>query len=478
MNSKIVPIVLCGGSGSRLWPSSRLSMPKQYLALNPEINNTFLQNTVLRLNGLNNLENPIVICNEEHKFIAADQLRQINIKAKSILLEPFGRNTAPAIALAALRILEDGNDSLLLVVPSDHKVDQPEIFLKIIEAAKLHAYEGKLIAFGINPRSPETGYGYIQSEKPLISNSCEGEKIEKFIEKPPSEIARNLIKDSKYSWNSGIYLFKASTIINQLKKFSPEVIKYCEAAMKERKKDLYFENINKKEFSQCPNISIDNSVMEKTNLGIVFSLEIGWSDIGGWKSYWENSSKDKNGNSVQGNAIAISTKNCLLKSEKRLVVGLGIEDMLVIETNDAVLISKKSYSEKVKDLVNSLKDKKKKEGAEHTKGYRPWGNYIVIEEGPKWKVKKIEVNPNASLSLQMHKHRSEHWVIVSGIAKITIDDKTFELNPNESCFVPKEKKHRLANPSTSPLIIFEVQIGTYLEEDDIYRYDDNYGRKI
>ena len=392
------------------------------------------------------------------------------------MLEPFGRNTAPAVALAALHCLDE--DPLLLVMPSDHKIFDISSFLRAVESAKIFAEEGNLLTFGISPNNPETGYGYIKSKKPLIKNGLKGEEIEEFIEKPSKEIAEKLIKSDYYYWNSGIYLFKASTIINEIEKYSPDIISSCRNALKYKTKDLYFEKIDKESFQSCPNISIDNAVMEKTRLGIVFSLDVGWSDIGGWKSFWENSVKDENGNALFGNAIGISAKNNLIRSEKRLVLGLGIEDLIIVETNDAILVSKKDHSENVKGIVDLLKKKGKKESVEHTKGYRPWGNYITIEEGAQWKVKKIEVNPGGSLSLQMHKFRSEHWVIVSGVAQINIDDKIFNLKPNESCYVPKGKKHRLSNQSTETLIVIEVQIGEYLEEDDIYRYDDKYGRSL
>ncbi len=476
MSRKLVPVVLCGGSGSRLWPISRASFPKQYLSMDPKIEDSFLQLTLKRLKGLAKSENPIILCNEEHRFITAEQLRKIKVKPKSIILEPFGKNTAPAVALAALNCLDE--DPLLLVMPSDHKIFDISSFLRTVESAKKYAEADNLLTFGISPNNPETGYGYIKSKKPLIKNGLKGEKIEEFIEKPSKEIAEKLIQSDYYNWNSGIYLFKASTIINEIEKYSPDIISSCRNALKYKTKDLYFEKIDKESFQSCPNISIDNAVMEKTRLGIVFSLDVGWSDIGGWKSFWENSVKDENGNALFGNAIGISAKNNLIRSEKRLVLGLGIEDLIIVETNDAILVSKKDHSENVKGIVDLLKKKGKKESVEHTKGYRPWGNYITIEEGAQWKVKKIEVNPGGSLSLQMHKFRSEHWVIVSGVAQINIDDKIFNLKPNESCYVPKGKKHRLSNQSTETLIVIEVQIGEYLEEDDIYRYDDKYGRSL
>lgn len=476
MSRKLVPVVLCGGSGSRLWPISRASFPKQYLSMDPKIEDSFLQLTLKRLKGLAKSENPIILCNEEHRFITAEQLRKIKVKPKSIILEPFGKNTAPAVALAALNCLDE--DPLLLVMPSDHKIFDISSFLRTVESAKKYAEADNLLTFGISPNNPETGYGYIKSKKPLIKNGLKGEEIEEFIEKPSKEIAEKLIQSDYYNWNSGIYLFKASTIINEIEKYSPDIISSCRNALKYKTKDLYFEKIDKESFQSCPNISIDNAVMEKTRLGIVFSLDVGWSDIGGWKSFWENSVKDENGNALFGNAIGISAKNNLIRSEKRLVLGLGIEDLIIVETNDAILVSKKDHSENVKGIVDLLKKKGKKESVEHTKGYRPWGNYITIEEGAQWKVKKIEVNPGGSLSLQMHKFRSEHWVIVSGVAQINIEDKIFNLKPNESCYVPKGKKHRLSNQSTETLIVIEVQIGEYLEEDDIYRYDDKYGRSL
>ena len=473
---EILPVVLCGGTGSRLWPLSRSCHPKQYLAIKREDKFSFLQITLNRLKKIKKTSNPIVICSDENRFITGEQLRELDITPHSIILEPCRRNTAPAIAIAALKAIEDGTDPILLILPSDHSIENEQKFADAISKAKIFAEKGNLVTFGIVPTSAETGYGYIKaSENPVTPNNTVY-KVEKFIEKPHRFLAEKLIQDKRYNWNSGIFMFKASSIIEELKKSAPKIVSYCTESLKKKKADLYFERIDKDFFQKCDDVSIDTAVMEKTNLAIVMPLEIGWSDIGGWKSFWETSNKDNNGNVLIGNSLEYESKNCLINSEKRLTVALGLENIMIIETIDAILVAHKDFSEKVKNVVNDLNKKKKIEGVLHKKVYRPWGNFTSIEKGSIWKIKKIEVNPGASLSLQLHHHRAEHWIVVSGTAKVEIDKKEFFLNPNESCYVPRETKHRLSNPFDQLLTIVEVQSGEYLEEDDIVRYKDEYGR--
>ena len=473
-NTKIIPVILSGGSGTRLWPMSRTSFPKQYLSFEKN-NYSFFQMTLNRIQNLENIDAPIVICNEEHRFLTGEQLREINIRPKSIILEPFGRNTCPAIAIASLKSLEIDPEAILLILPSDHLIKENKAFIDCIKRAYIYAKQEKLVTFGIIPKSPETGYGYIKSSS-FSKNKIECLQVEEFIEKPEKELAQQLIKDSRFSWNSGMFMFKAKTIINEIKKYQPDILSVCKRSFKKRINDLDFEKINKKEFEGCINLSLDKAVMEKSKISVVIPLDIGWSDIGGWQSYWQNSKKDNKGNVIFGDVIHESTKNSFIRSESRLIVGLGIQDLIVVETQDVVLIAKKDLSQQVKKLVMELKEKGRLEVDEHRKIFRPWGNYHLIEEGSQWKVKRIEVNPHSSLSLQLHNHRAEHWVVVEGTASIELNDKKFNLEKNESCYVPLGTKHRLSNKGSKSLIIIEVQSGAYLGEDDIIRFKDKYGR--
>ena len=473
----IIPIILSGGSGSRLWPLSRKCLPKQYLQIDDENDNTLLQNTFLRIKDLENISNPLIICNEEQRFIVAEQMREIDVKPNSILLEPCGRNTAPAIALAALQTNKFNNDPFLLILSADHQIKDKDEFKRKIEEGIIIANEGRIVTFGIIPDKPETGYGYIETESKVTKKNCSS-KIKKFIEKPSIEVARKLIKDKKYLWNSGIFLFKASTILNELKKYQPEIINLCEKSLnnKNEERDLNFKRLDENHFKKCPNISIDLAIMEKTNLGSVLALDVGWSDIGNWKSVWENSKKDKFNNSFKGKIFAKNTKNCYIRSESRLLVGIDIENIIAIETADAILIADINSAQSVKVMVNELLNHNFDEADKSKKIHRPWGNYTSVVEGETWQVKRLEINPGATLSLQMHYHRSEHWVVVDGTAKIELDGQISILSPNESIYVPLGCKHRLSNPGKMPLVLIEVQSGNYLGEDDIIRFKDVYGR--
>ena len=472
----LIPVILCGGNGTRLWPLSRESFPKQYLTIDSDHKKSFLQKTQLRLKGLKNIENPLIICNEEHRFIAAEQMREIDIKPKRILLEPFGRNTAPAITLSALLALEEYTNPNLLILSADHEIKDIEKFIKVVETGIKYSEEGKLVTFGVIPESPETGYGYIQGDKPFNNENLVASNIIKFAEKPDYETAKEYIKNKCFTWNSGIFLFKAKNILEEIKKFSPEILKYCEKSILKKLFDLDFQRLDKQTFCECPNISIDYAVMEKTNKGVVLPMDVGWSDVGDWQSMWKNSQKDKNGNSLNGEVLLHQTKNSLFRSESRLIVGLGVEDLIVVETNDVMLVANKKKSQDIKKIVNKLKENGVSEGYEHKKIYRPWGQYISVLEELRWKVKVIIVKPGQTLSLQMHHHRSEHWVVVNGTAKVEIDGKKIILHENQSSYIPLGTKHRLSNPGKIPLKLIEVQSGSYVGEDDIKRFEDNYGR--
>ena len=471
----IIPVILSGGSGTRLWPLSRASYPKQYLNLDEKNQFSLLQNTYLRLKDLKNLKNPIIISNQDQRFIVAEQMREINVTPNTILLEPVGRNTAPAITLAALKTKKENYDPFLLILSSDHLIENEKNFKAVIEEGLIHANNGKLVTFGIVPDSPQTGFGYIESEEEISENNPSS-KIKKFIEKPNSDLAEEFIKDSHFLWNSGIFLFKSSSILSELEKFEPKMVKVCDASLKKGYVDLDFFRINEEIFKKCSNTPIDISVMEKTSLGYVLKLEAGWKDIGSWEAIFQNSKKDLNGNTLKGKIIIDETKDCYLRSEEKLIVGINLNNLIVIDTNDAILISNKESTQKVKQVVQNLTKSNFTEGKENKKSFRPWGSFTSIEKGTTWQVKKLEINPKASLSLQMHQHRSEHWVVVSGLAKVEIDQKIFLLRKNQSTYIPLGAKHRLSNSGEKPLIIIEIQSGAYLGEDDITRFDDNYGR--
>ena len=476
-DNSIIPVILSGGSGTRLWPLSRESYPKQFLALDSRTKKTLLQKTYERLLGLEGLENPILICNENHRFIVAEQFREINTDPQAIILEPVGRNTAPAIAVAALQAISLGKDPLLLILAADHLIENIIEFQRVIQSAKVYAKQGRLVTFGIVPTCAETGYGYIEAkELNDDEDQIDGIEINKFIEKPNQEIAEKLIKDSRYTWNSGMFLFKASSIISELEKFSPEIINYCKIAIEKDVEDLDFLRLETESFKKCPKLSLDIAVMEKTKLGTVLPLNAGWSDVGSWKSLWDISQKNKDGNYINGKIIAEKSRNCYLESEQRLIVGIGIENLIVVDTNDAILVANRDESQNIGNIIKNLCSKDFPEGKIHRKIYRPWGNYTTIVEGNRWLVKLIEVKSNASLSLQMHHYRAEHWVVVNGTALIEKNGEKQLLSENESTFIPLGCKHRLSNPGRIKLELIEVQSGVYLDEEDIIRFEDSYGR--
>ena len=477
MAQKIIPIILCGGKGTRLWPLSRESYPKQFLAITSNSNKTLLQQTQERISDLDNIDNPIIICNEEHRFLVAEQMRNIGVTPKAIILENIGRNTAPAIALGAITASKMGEiDSLLLILSADHIIDNIDNFHKALNTSFKYALQDNLITFGIVPYYPETGYGYIESEDNINDGDKEVSKIKKFIEKPKREVAEKLIKSNRFTWNSGMFIFKTSLILEELEKHSPTIIKQCKEAINNSIKDLDFIRIDPLQFSKCPNIPIDVAVMEKTTNGLVIGLDAGWSDIGSWKSLWEKEKKDSRGNVIKGKTIDFNSNNCYLRSENRLLVTLGLSNTIVVETADAILIANKENSDNLKSVVGELDSKGYKEGLLHKKIYRPWGSYLSLVEDKRWQVKRIEVTPGSSLSLQMHHHRAEHWTVVEGTAKVEIDDNIFILSENQSTFIPLGAKHRLSNPGKITLTLIEVQSGDYLGEDDIIRFKDEYGR--
>ncbi len=477
MKKRIIPIILCGGKGTRLWPLSRQSYPKQFLALYGETNKSLLQQTQERISFLSGITEPIIICNEEHRFLVAEQMRDINVKPKAIILENEGKNTAPAIALGAIKALEEEEeDSLLLILSADHIIRDLDVFAKVLQEGCKAALENNLVTFGIIPNQPETGYGYIESEFVLDKNNIKGSRIKRFIEKPNKELARKLIKSKNYTWNSGMFVFKNSLIIEELNKHAPLVLKYCKKAIGSSVRDLDFIRIKGDYFSKSPNVPIDIAVMEKTNLGLVLPLDAGWSDIGNWESLWDNEKKDSLGNVIRGKVFNEGSSDCYIKGENSLLVTIGLKDLILVETSDAILAANKKELGNIKTVLNKLDKKGYKEINTHRKIYRPWGSYTSLIEHQKWLVKSIEVNPGSKLSLQMHHHRTEHWIVVKGTAKVELDNKSFFLSENESTFIPLGSRHRLSNPGKMDLTLIEIQSGDYIGEDDIVRFKDDYGR--
>jgi len=465
----IVPIILSGGSGTRLWPLSRKLHPKQFIDL---VNDTTLfQDTILRLPK--DTDNPLIICNEEHRFLAAEQLRQIDKESNGIILEPIGKNTAPAIALAALKFINNGEDPLLLVLSADHLIKNIDAFHQSIEVAEKLAENDKLVTFGIVPNKAETGYGYIKAN---IDNTADYYKIQSFTEKPNEENAKKYLDSGNYLWNSGMFMFKASIYLQELEKFEPEILASCKKSCQTEYKDKDFIRLNNDEFFQCPEQSVDYAVMEHTKDGVVVPLDANWSDIGSWDALWDAKNKDKNGNVSEGDVILDGAKNTYAYSSNRLVSVIGVSDLVIVDTNDALLVTDKNYSQNIKNVVNQLKQDSRTEADNHRKVFRPWGYYDSIDADNGFQVKRILVNPGAKLSLQKHEHRAEHWVVAKGVAKVTCGDKTFSLNENQSTYIPKGKVHRLENTEKIDLEIIEIQTGDYLGEDDIIRLEDDYQR--
>ncbi|MFH4508493.1 mannose-1-phosphate guanylyltransferase/mannose-6-phosphate isomerase [Vibrio alginolyticus] len=465
----ILPVILAGGCGSRLWPLSRENYPKQFLKLNS--NQTMLQDTLNRLIGLDH-EPIVLICNEEHRFLAAEQVRQLEIDHGGIFLEPFGRNTAPAIALAAFKAVENGEDPLLLILAADHIIEDKALFQASVQKASKLASQGKLVTFGVVGHKPETGYGYIKRGEELEI----GFEVEHFVEKPDLITAKQYIESGDYYWNSGMFLFKASRYLDELKDFRPDIYRACENAISVQKCDMDFIRIDKAAFELCPAESVDYAVMEHTKDAVVVPLETNWSDVGGFTALWEVSEHDNEGNVLRGDVRAIDTKNTLVFGKDKLVATVGVEDLMIINTKDAVLVAHKDKSQDVRAIVNQLKFEQRSEAAFHREVYRPWGKYDSIDNGERFQVKRITVKPGAKLSVQMHHHRAEHWIVVSGTAKVYINGSEQYLTENESVYIPITAVHALENPGKVDLELIEVQSGSYLGEDDIIRFEDRYGR--
>lgn len=468
----LLPVIMAGGSGSRLWPLSRELMPKQFLKLCGE--HTMLQATVQRLNGLE-LRTPLVICNEEHRFIAAEQLRQIDKLQHNIILEPTGRNTAPAIALAALTAIKQGEDPLMLVLAADHVIQNEKAFHQAIATATQLASAGQLVTFGIIPTAPETGYGYIRrgAVSPLTGQAF---SVAQFVEKPALSTAQQYLDSGEYYWNSGIFMFQASVYLAELKQFRPDILTACEAAMASIEPDLDFIRVNKTAFAACPAESIDYAVMEKTSKAVVVPMAAGWNDVGSWSSLWEISSKDAANNVHLGQVFQHNSQHNYVYAETGIVATVGLQNAVVIQTKDAVLVAAKDQVQDVKNIVQQLKNAGRTEHYIHREVYRPWGKYDSIDNGSRYQVKHISVKPGEKLSIQMHHHRAEHWIVVHGTAKVTINDQQQLLTENQSVYIPIGAVHSLENPGKIPLELIEVQSGAYLGEDDIVRFSDRYGR--
>ena len=470
---KIYPVILSGGAGTRLWPLSRAVLPKQLLPL--VSNRTMLQETALRVSGGAELMAPLIVCGNEHRFMVAEQMREINVTPLGILLEPVGRNTAPAVAAAAAFLLALDPDAVMLVLPADHVIKNAPAFTEAIARAAALVGEGALATFGIVPQGPETGYGYIRRGA-AVSGTDTGYQVERFVEKPDRATAESFLADGNYYWNSGMFLFRADRYLSELEEFNPAMAEAAESALRTSYRDLDFCRLDENTWNACPSDSIDYAVMERTTHAVVVPADIGWSDVGSWSALWEVQQGDTDGNVLRGDVYVDGVKNSLVRAESRIVAVVGLDDVVVVETNDAVLVAHKDQVQRVKQIVEHLKSRERTEHLHHSKVYRPWGHYEGIDSGDRFQVKRITVKPGEKLSLQMHHHRAEHWVVVSGTALVTCGDKTTLLSENESTYIPIGMTHRLENPGKLPLHLIEVQSGSYLGEDDIVRFEDIYQR--
>jgi len=466
----LTPVLLSGGVGSRLWPVSRETHPKQFLPLAGEI--TMLQETLQRTAGLE-AGAPVVVCNEEHRFMVAEQFRQINLQASALILEPQGRNTAPAAALAALQAVGADPESILLVLPADHLIRDVGAFAQAVEKALPLARGGRLMTFGVVPTAPETGYGYIKCGAAMGDDLYE---LDRFVEKPDAATALTYLDGGGYLWNSGMFLMRAKSFLEELGRYAPEILSCCEQAMLAATVDMHFVRPDAQAFKLCPSDSIDYAVMEKTKVGGVVSLDCGWSDVGAWSALWEVAERDADGNVCRGDVILDNCHGSYFRSDSRLVAATGVDNLVVVETADAILVADRNNVQDVKRIVNTLKQLNRTEASLHRRVYRPWGSYESLVTSERFQVKRIVVIPGQRLSLQMHHHRAEHWIVVKGTAEVTCEDKVFMLGEDESTYIPLGHKHRLTNPGHIPLEIIEVQSGAYLGEDDIVRFEDVYGR--
>jgi len=478
----LIPIILSGGSGTRLWPLSRELYPKQLLSLVGE--RTMLQETAARLTGLEDVGAPIVVCNDSHRFMVAEQMREFGTAAQAIILEPVGRNTAPAVAVAALVALEKSKgkdkskgkssdaDPVLLVLPADHVIRNVAAFQSAVQAGLAAANAGKLVTFGVVPDRPETGYGYIRREK----GAGPSYPVAEFVEKPDAATAEKYVASGDYFWNSGMFMFRARAFLGELKAHAPAILSACEDAVAAAKRDLDFTRLPTEEFGACPSDSIDYAVMEKTQVAVVVPLDAGWSDVGSWSALQDVLPTDAQGNVMAGDVIVEDAQGCYLHATSRMIAAVGLRDHVVVETKDAVLVAPRDKVQDVKQLVSKLKAQGRYETSLHREVFRPWGSYDSIDNGDRFQVKRLVVKPGASMSLQLHHHRAEHWIVVTGTARITRGEETFLLGENESTYIPVGTKHRIENPGKVPLHIIEVQSGSYLGEDDIVRFEDRYGR--
>ena len=467
----ILPVIVAGGTGSRLWPLSRQLNPKQFLPL-ADAEMSMLQATILRLRGLA-AATPQLICNEQHRFLAAEQLRQLDMEHASILLEPVGRNTAPAIALAALQACKDGQDPVLLVLAADHLIQDVPAFHASIQSALPLAQDGKLVTFGVVPDRAETGYGYIE-KGPAVGTG--GFAVNRFVEKPDLATACDYLASGNFFWNSGMFMFQASRYLHELERFQPQILAACRKALEGGTQDMHFTRVDSDVFAACPDDSIDYAVMEKTADAVMVPLDAGWSDIGSWSALWDVSPKDEHGNVFKGDVLSNESQNSYVHADSRLVTLVGVDDLVVVETKDAVLVAHKDKVQDVKKIVEQIKNGSRQEHVNHREVYRPWGMYDSIDNGHRYQVKRITVKPGAKLSVQMHHHRAEHWIVVSGTAKVTNGERTYLVCENESTYIPIGQIHALENPGVINLELIEVQSGSYLGEDDIVRFEDKYGR--
>ncbi len=467
----LTPVILCGGSGTRLWPLSRQLHPKQFLSISGE--QTLLQDTVDRLNTLE-CDQPLLVCHENHRFSVAGQLKELGVEHGAILLEPVSRNTAPAVAVAALESLTRADEPVLLIQPADHVISDQAAFTTAVQTAVTAAREGWLVLLGVTPDGPHTGYGYISRGDEIAEGL---HTVEAFFEKPDSSTARDYLESGKYLWNSGMFVFGAQRYLEELQKHNPLMYESCLETHSKLQRDSDFARLPKELFESCPADSVDYAVLEKTSIAAVVALDAGWSDVGSWSELWKTGAQDQQGNVTSGDVLTVESRDTYIYSNHAFVSAVGVENLVIVQMPDALLVADRKKVDKVKDVVEWLKDNQRYQSEHHRKVYRPWGSYDTVETGDGFQIKRITVNPGSRLSLQSHQHRAEHWIVVSGVARVTRDDEVFTLHPQQSTFIPAHSRHRLENPGEMPLEVIEVQTGSYLGEDDIIRFEDDFNRQ-